>query len=151
MLKDRTRVLTIIAMALELGLIISFSTVAYSSLITLAATLQGEKTMEMNMELDPATDNGKINLSIDVENRGFYKIYVGLHVKLLTNLGQQIAEGNDSKYIEPGDKGKLNLVLTLSREEMEQLGQSNIRFVGTFDFKTFFDLVSFRADLEARA
>jgi len=152
-LKDRTRVISIIAVALELGLMVSFSTVAYSALATLVANLQGEKPIEMKMELDPATGGGKINLSIDVGNRGFYRIYVGLRVRLLTDLGQQIAEGSDFKYIEPGDKGELHLVLVLSREEMERfgMGQSKIHFVATFDFRTFFDLVSFRADLETRA
>jgi hypothetical protein len=149
-LKDGTRIISIMAVAFELGLIVSFSTVAYSTLATLAATLQGQRSIEAKMDLDPTTGDGKINLSIAIGNRGLYRIYVGLRVRLLTDSGQQIAEGSDFKYIEPGEEGDLRLVLTLSRDEVEQLMvvPTKPHFVATFDFRTFFDLVSFAVDLE---
>lgn len=150
MLKDRTRVLTIIVIAFELAFLSSSLTVAYGSLNTLVATLQGERPIEMDMDHDPITGEGRITLGINVQNRGFYRIYVGLHARLLTNLGQQIAEGIDSKYVEPGDEGKLSLVLALNRENFDALNLSNAHFVVQFDFKTFFDLVSFGMELEAR-
>ena len=150
MLKDRTRILTIIGIAFELAFLSSFLTVAYGSLNTLAATLQGGRPIEMDMDRDPITGDGNITLGMNVHNRGFYRIYVGLHVRLLTNLGQQIAEGIDSKYVEPGDEGRLSLVLALTRENFDALNLSDARFVVQFDFRTFFDLVSFGMELEAR-
>jgi len=149
-LKDRTRVLAIISIAIELALLASFLTVAYGSMNTLIATLQDGRSIDMNMVRDPITGDGQITLSINVQNRGFYRIYVGLHVRLLTSLGQQIAEGIDSKYVEPGDEGRLSPVLALSRENFEALDLTGARFVVQFDFKTFFDLVSLRTELEAR-
>mgnify|MGYP007084773977 CR=1 FL=1 len=150
MLKDRTRVLTIITIAFELAFLSSFLTVAYGSLNTLVATLQGERPIEIDMDRDPITGDGKISLGINVQNRGFYGIHVGLHARLLTNLGQQIAEGIDSKYVEPGDEGRLSIVLAVNRENFDGLNLSNARFAIQFDFRTFFDLVSFGMELEAR-
>lgn len=143
---DRTRALTVILVASELTSLVIFLTVAYGSLNTLAATLQGERPIDIDMDRDPMTGDSRINLGINVQNRGFYRIYVGIHAKLLTNFGQQISEGIDSRYVEPGDEGELTLVLTLSREDA--LNLSNTRYVIQFDFRTFFDFVSIGIELE---
>jgi len=148
--KDKTRILTIIGIALELAFLSSFLTVAYGSLNTLVATVQGERPIEMDMDRDPISGDGIIALGVNVRNRGFYRIYVRLHVRLMTGPGKQIADGTDSKYVEPGDEGKLSLALTLSKDDFDTLNLSDAHFVVQFDFRTFFDLVSFGMELEAR-
>lgn len=147
--KDRMRAVAVTTVVLELAFLASFLTVAYGSLNTLTAALQGGEPVSVKVDLDPATGAGRLTFEMRIENRGFYGIHVGLRVRLLTSLGQEIADGGDEAYIEPGASKQLSVVLALSRDVIEKYGSEHpdISIAATFDYRTFLDLVGFRMEL----
>lgn len=124
---------------LKIGLILSIFLTGYTVFSILGSSLSSlTKESSFDTHINPDGSLG-VSSSIEVNNGGYLASTVSAKIRILID-GEKIAEGEDTLYLKSGDGGKLEIDLSIPREDLSRLMKSRPETEIYLDIRTLNNL-----------
>lgn len=134
---------------LEIGIIIfqvasiALFGLSLHSIISTLIGIQSEEAIRVSTQMDVSREGLKIILEANPRNQGFLSISLLLEVAIYDADNHLISRNSTTVHLDPGRAQYLSLTLVISRENLPQEPQQNMKgiFELTFEIKTLGDLI----------